>query len=338
MVCLAQMPRGPRITYPHAVFHVLNRFVDRHPFFVKDRDYRLFTDVYFDTAETFGIWTYAYDLLPNHFHIVLETPTGEISRFLQRFLTRAVQNMNVRHGRVGHLLQGRTKTLLVETDSYFETVMGYVLLNRVRSGLAKDVFSDAYNSVQEMIRTGNSRLARSPLWNYLFGHEFDMRNPHGEIRRCKKWLEELDVAKNEEQFKKGHRGSFLATEEFRKKVLQQTERRLIIRGMEYRRKTDRHLKTWTWAEVKKVAGQIVGDGRWRGIWKNETTAVRHIRWYIASVGAGWTFDQIRDLEGDRGASHSRYSVAIYEIRRAPQKKKLADDAIRQCLQTNKLTE
>jgi REP element-mobilizing transposase RayT len=156
------MPRGPRISYPNAVFHVINRFVDRHPFFRTRTDYLTFLDIYFDVAGTFGLWTYSYDLMPNHFHFVLETPSGEISKFLQRFLTRAVQHLNAKHGRVGHLLQGRTKTLLVEKDRYLSTVIGYVLLNRVRAGLAPDVFSDPYNSANELLTCGASRLAREP--------------------------------------------------------------------------------------------------------------------------------------------------------------------------------
>ena len=80
--------RGPRISYPHAVLHVINRFVDRHPFFQEPKDFELFLDIYFEVAKSFGMMTYAYCLMPNHFHIVLETPSGELSKFLQRFLTK----------------------------------------------------------------------------------------------------------------------------------------------------------------------------------------------------------------------------------------------------------
>jgi len=257
------MARGPRITYPHAIFHVLNRFVDKHPFFSKDRDYHDFLDAYFDTAKTFGIWTYAYDLVPNHFHIVLETPTGEISRFLQRFLTTAVQKLNAVHGRTGHLLQGRTKTLVVEKDRYFETVVGYVLLNRVRAGLARTVLSDPYNSAREMITRGKTRIARGPLWSYLFGHEFNSRRIDHEITLCRQWLNSLDADHNADEFEAGHHGSFLSSAQYRSTTLEHLERRQLEMGTKTRRKTDRHKKEWTWDEIIKACDNVLKKGQWR---------------------------------------------------------------------------
>ncbi|MBI4179870.1 transposase [bacterium] len=310
---------------------MINRFVDRHPFFTDNEDYRQFLDVYFENAATFGIWTYAYDLLPNHFHFVMETPSGEISRFLQRFLTSAVQKLNQRHKRVGHLLQGRTKTLLVQTDRYFHTVMGYALLNGVRAGLAKDVFSDTHNSVKEMLNPLRSRLARGPLWEYLFGRKFDLRRVHSEIRMCRRWLSELNVEGNAKEFRQGHRGSFLSTAVYREKVLRMIERRRDETGHKHRRETDRHRKSWTWPEIKIAADRAVEKSAWKGIWKNRETAVRHIRWYISIVGAGWTYEETCELEGAHGRSHSRRAVAIHAIRNTPRKKNIADRAISLCL-------
>jgi REP element-mobilizing transposase RayT len=325
------MPRGPRVSYPHAVFHVINRFVDRHPFFKVEEDYSQFLETYFETAATFGIWTYAYDLIPNHFHIVLETPSGEISRFLQRFLTEAVQRLNRRHKRIGHLMQGRTKTLLVQTDCYFHTVLGYVLLNGVRAGLARDVFSDPRNSVKEMFGRDSSRLARGPLWEYLFGREFDQRHVDREIRLCRTWLKGLDVEQNVADFRAGHKGGFLSTDTFRKKVLKMTERRKSGVGNCSRRKTDRHRKRWSWTEIRDAAERAVAGTKWRGMWRNHEAAVRHLRWYIAVAGAGWKYETVRVYEESPGLSHSRYAVAIHAIRTSPQKKNLAEKAVQLCL-------
>lgn len=332
------MSRGPRISYPNAVFHVINRFVDRHPFFQVDSDYRFFLDTYFDVADTFGMWTYAYDLMPNHFHFVLETPSGEISRFLQRFLTRSVQRLNRRHNRVGHLLQSRTKTLLIQTDSHFDTVIGYVLLNRVRAGLAKSVFSDRYNSAREMLTRGSSRIARGPLWEYLFGHEFNPRNIDQERAFCRKWLSNLDVDENRQKFAEGHHGAFLSTPAFRRNVLDQTERRLTIKENRARRKTDRHRILWKWQKIQDASRKILKAGGWKRIWRNEATAIRHIGWYVASVGAGWPYERIREIENESGISHSRYAMTVHNIRCSAPKAKLAQKAINLCIQIDRLTE
>lgn len=323
------MARGPRVTFPHAVFHVINRFVDRHPFFRKDQDYRNFLDIYFDEARTFGIWSYAYDLLPNHFHVVLETPSGEISKFLQRWLTRAAQGMNRRYGRVGHLFQGRTKTLIVQTDRYFGTLMGYTLLNRVRAGLARNVFSDRWNSVDEMLSLGESRLARGPLWEYLFGYTFDDRHAKRHVAECRRWLKSLDVTTNKLEFQEGHQGGFLSSPEYRRRILDRIERRQGDGRRGIRRKTDRHRIRWTWHKITKVAVKAVSKfGHLGGGWQSREVAIRQLSSYVAHVGGGWTWQEIRRAEAKEGRSRTGQAMAVSRMRTLPNKLKVADYAIR----------
>ncbi|MBI4180280.1 transposase [bacterium] len=317
------MPRGPRISYPDAIFHVLNRFVDRHPFFRTDDDYREFRDIFFEESKTFGVRIFAYDLLPNHFHFVLQTPSGDISRFLQRFLSRAAFRLNRRYGRVGHLFQGRSKTLLVEKEAYFACVMGYVLTNRVRAGLAKDVFSDKWNSVAEMLRRGPSRIARGPLWNYLFGVKFS----EDEIWRAREWLRSIDPSANYKHFNDGHRGSFLSSPEFRRSVLDRQERRRN-RGEGKKRKMDRRPKEWNWAMICKTARAVVEKREWQGIWKSRETAIRQLSWYVAFVGAGWSLRRILETSSEvKHLTISGISNAVHRIRKDKYRKSIADAMI-----------
>ena len=316
------MPRGPRISYPSAIFHVLNRFVDRHPFFRTDDDYRVFLDIFFEESKTFGLRIFAYDLLPNHFHFVLQTPSGEISRFLQRFLSRAAFRLNRRYGRVGHLFQGRTKTLLVEKEAYFECVMGYVLANRVRAGLAKDIFSDKWNSVAEMLKRSASRIARGPLWNYLFGVKFSEK----ELWRAREWLKSIDPAVNYEHFKDGHRGSFLSRSDFRRSVLDKQERRQSQRKGK-KRKNDREPKDWGWTMICDTAKAVIHRSEWLGIWKSRETAIRQLSWYAAFVGAGWPLRRILETSEEERLTISGISNAIHRIRNDGKRRLLADRII-----------
>lgn len=321
------MPRGPRISYPNAVFHVLNRFIDRHPFFQRDEDYREFLNIYFDEARTFGIRTFAYDLLPNHFHYVLQTPSGEISRFLQRFLSRAAIRLNRRHNRVGHLFQGRAKTLLVETDAYLETVMAYVLTNRVRAGLAPDVFHSPWNSVEEMLRVGPSRVSREALWPYLFQREFRETNALEEIARCEAWLRSIDPHLQYERFRSGHRGSFLSTPEFRRRILERHERRgrRPRKGRKgRRRKIDRAPIPWDWDVIQEqVRHALQNDEIPTGAWKNKNTMLRHLAWYIAFVEGRWSLRKIQTATRE-STSQASISSAINRIRRDEGKRKAAE--------------
>ena len=320
--------RGPRISYPHAVLHVINRFVDRHPFFKHPKDYELFLDIYFEVAGSFGLWTYAYCLMPNHFHIVLETPSGEISRFLQRFLTRVAKQLNRRRNRVGHLFQGRSKTLVVETDEYLSTVVGYVLTNPVRSGLSRDVFSYRWNSVGEMLKGKSSKIARNALWGYLFDQTFDERRPKASLEIGKKWLEDMNDVKTRLEFEEAHRGGFLSDATFRRGILNRLERRKSKAGGKTRRTTDRYLVKWDWEGMAVAADEALTKNRrsqtkWRG-----STAARQIRWYIAHEGACWTWDRIRASEEYPGAPISRFSMAVSRIKKDSEKKLIADLAIR----------
>ena len=322
------MPRGPRISYPHAVFHVINRFVDRHPFFRKDRDYQNFLDIYFEEAKPFGIWSYAYDLMPNHFHVVLETPSGEMSKSLQRWLTRAAQEMNRRYNRVGHLFQGRSKTLIVQTDRYFDVLMGYALLNRVRAGLANDVFSDRWNSVKEMLSLGESRLARGPLWEYLFGHPFDERHAKRHVAECRKWLQTLDVTENQIDFQEGHHGGFLSTPKYRHAILEKLERRQkdLIGGV--RRKTDRYRIQWDWGSITKASEKAVARfGHINCGWHDREQALRQVRWYVAHVGGGWTWNQLRQEDSKVGRGEAGQAMAVSRMRNLPKKRQIADHAV-----------
>lgn len=318
------MPRGPRITYPGAVFHVLNRFVDRHPFFRRDDDYKMFLETFIEEARNFSMLIFGYDLLPNHFHIILQDENGKISHFLQRFLSRVAQRLNQMRGRTGHLFQGRSKTLLIDTDNYFETGLGYVLLNRVRAGLAKDIFEDKWNSVREMLTRDRSCLARDELWGYLFGRAFDTGNPERELTRCRCWLRSLDVETNRKRFQDAHRGSFLGSENFRARVLRQIERRKIDRSAARRRKLDRKPHIQLTKEMIRTACEksVCADDLGRA-WKNTQTAVNHLEWFLLYTEALWTLDQIRNRCCEDGVDHSRVSMAIRAIRDSDSKTTVA---------------
>ncbi|OGH55329.1 MAG: hypothetical protein A3G34_11750 [Candidatus Lindowbacteria bacterium RIFCSPLOWO2_12_FULL_62_27] len=320
--------RGPRICYPGAVLHVINRFVDRHPFFKRPEDYRMFLDVYFSAAKTFGVKTYAYGLMPNHFHFVLETPSGDISRFLQRFLTCAAKKLNRTYGRTGHLFAGRSKTLIVQTDRYFRTVIAYVLLNPVRAGLAKDIFSYRWSSVGEMLGERPSRLDMAGLWAYLFDSDFGARPIKRRIAEIHRWLEDVDEESNQQAFEAAHRGGFLADKEFRQNILTRIERRKKRMEMQNLRKTDVRPSLWKWTDMDRAARQIVEKvRRLDHLWRNRTIAAQHIRWYLAHEGAGWSWEQVHVAEGHPGRVGSRYSVAVSRIRLDSRKGKIAEQAV-----------
>ena len=131
------MLRKPRIEYSGAVYHVMNRGDQGDLIFRDHLDYELFTAVLGECCRRTGWVVHAYVLMPNHFHMLLETPQGNLVNGMKWFLGAYTQKCNRRHGLSGHLFQGRYKAVIIESDGgrYFETVSTYVHLNPARARL-----------------------------------------------------------------------------------------------------------------------------------------------------------------------------------------------------------
>ena len=125
------MARSIRIEYEGAVYHVTIRGNERKALFKTDADRERFISVLSDSVDRYSIRLYLYTLMQNHAHFVLETPLGNLSRFMQRFQTAYTVYYNKRHNRSGHLMQGRFGASIVEEDLYILKLSRYVHLNPV---------------------------------------------------------------------------------------------------------------------------------------------------------------------------------------------------------------
>ena len=110
------MARPLRIEFPGAVYHITARGNSRQDIFIDDHDRELFLGVLGKVASRFQLVVYAYCLMGNHYHLLLETPEANLSKALRQLNGVFTQAFNRRHGRVGHVLQGRFKAILVEAD------------------------------------------------------------------------------------------------------------------------------------------------------------------------------------------------------------------------------
>ena len=129
------MARPLRIEFADAVYHVTARGNRQEPIFVDDADRRLFLDLLDQAFERFDASALAYCLMGNHYHLVLRTRQPNLSALMRHVNGIFTQRMNRRHGKVGHLFQGRFKAILVDRDAYLLEVCRYVDLNPVRAGL-----------------------------------------------------------------------------------------------------------------------------------------------------------------------------------------------------------
>jgi len=132
------MARALRLEYPGAIYHITARGNAKEPVYLDDADRRRYLKLLGEVVRREGWVLYGYCLMNNHYHLLLETPEGNLSEGMRRLNGVYTQQFNRRHGRVGHVFQGRYKSRLVEKESYLLELCRYIALNPVRAGLVKD--------------------------------------------------------------------------------------------------------------------------------------------------------------------------------------------------------
>jgi len=127
------MSRPLRIEFDGALYHVTSRGDRKEPIYDDDLDRIKFLETLGEVISTYSWLCHAYCLMGNHYHLVIETPSGNLSRGMRQLNGVYTQASNHRHGRVGHVFQGRFKAILVDRNSYFLELSRYVVLNPVRA-------------------------------------------------------------------------------------------------------------------------------------------------------------------------------------------------------------
>jgi REP element-mobilizing transposase RayT len=131
------MARPLRINYEGAFHHITARGNERKKIFLSKADYDTFLNFLKDASHKYGIIIHCYALMGNHYHLVVETPRGLLSRFMHDINSGYTTYFNIKRKRAGHLFQGRYRSLLVEKDSYLLELSRYVHLNPCRAGIAE---------------------------------------------------------------------------------------------------------------------------------------------------------------------------------------------------------
>lgn len=128
------MARKPRIEYPGAFYHVIARGNRRIKIFLDDEDREKFLRTVIKYKKKYDLVVYAYTLMDNHIHLLIETGRAPLSKAMQGMLQSYTQWHNRRYEKVGHLFQGRYKAILCDKGSYLLVLIRYIHLNPVRAG------------------------------------------------------------------------------------------------------------------------------------------------------------------------------------------------------------
>jgi len=145
------MARPLRIEFPGANYHITSRGNARQKIFIDDRDRRCFLSVLSHVTERSRWLVYAYCLMPNHYHLLLEITDKSLSSGMRLLNGVYSQRFNKNHNRVGHLLQGRFKSIIVDKESYRLELCRYIVLNPVRAGIASSPGDWKWSSYRAMM-------------------------------------------------------------------------------------------------------------------------------------------------------------------------------------------
>lgn len=145
------MTRPLRIQYPGAFYHITSRGNDRKDIFSDDKDRKKFLSYLQSSHERYSAVIHAYCLMSNHYHILLETPQGNLSQIIRHINGAYTIYFNSRHKRSGHLFQGRYKSILIEADEYASELSRYIHLNPLRAGITKQPDKYSWSSYRYYI-------------------------------------------------------------------------------------------------------------------------------------------------------------------------------------------
>jgi REP element-mobilizing transposase RayT len=131
------MARRPRIEFEGGFYHVITRGNQRQKVFLEEKDFLKYLEFLNDYKDRYGFWLYAYVLMSNHVHLLIETGQVPLSKVLQGINQRFTMYFNWKYATVGHLFQGRYKAILCDREAYLLSLVKYLHGNPVRARIVK---------------------------------------------------------------------------------------------------------------------------------------------------------------------------------------------------------
>lgn len=144
------MARPLRIQFAGAFYHITARGNERKSIYRRDGDRSMFIGFLMKSVELHRVRLFAFTLMDNHFHLLIQTPRANLAEFMHHLNVCYTGWFNHKHVRSGHLLQGRYKAFLIDADKYLMEVSRYVHLNRARARSVKSTdYHHRWQDVQQ---------------------------------------------------------------------------------------------------------------------------------------------------------------------------------------------
>jgi putative transposase len=195
------------------LYDVISRGNNRRKVFRTSSDYRRFTEIMQAQKSRTPFYLYAYCLMPNHIHLLIERREDSISKIMQRVLTSYSQYHNRKYNKIGHVFQGRYKSILCQTDGYLGELVRYIHLNPVRARMVRQAEEYEYSGHGEYIGMEGSGLVDvEPVLRHFGGTK------RRAIEVYRRFVEAATGDKRREEYYRATEGRMLGSEEFVKEV------------------------------------------------------------------------------------------------------------------------
>lgn len=153
------MSRPLRIEYPGAYYHVMNRGAGHQIIYAQDAHRELFLELLREIHEMFGVETHVYCLMDNHYHLLIRTPQGNLSRAMRHLNGVYTQRYNRLQKTDGALYRGRYKAILIDADAYLLNVSRYIHRNPIEADIVKRAERYPWSSYSAYIGE-----RKAPVW------------------------------------------------------------------------------------------------------------------------------------------------------------------------------
>ena len=163
------MARHLRAEVEGGLYHIIARGNNRQNIFHTEEDFKKFLSLLLTQKAKLGFYLYSYCLMSNHFHLLIERQAEPIGRIMQRVLTGYSQYHNRKYRKVGHVFQGRHKSILCEADRYLAELVRYIHLNPVRAKMVRKAERYQWSSQRAYLGIEKSELVDVDPVLRLFG-------------------------------------------------------------------------------------------------------------------------------------------------------------------------
>lgn len=313
------MGRPLRIEYPGALYHITSRGNEKKEIFLDSRDRKKFLEILEDYHERHGILIHSYVLMDNHYHLILETPKGNLLKVMHGINGGYTGYFNRRHGRVGHLFQGRYKGILVDKESYLLQLSRYVHLNPMRARIVERPELYEWSSYPAYIGKHKEKRCMEYSWVLSkFG-----KGKSAARRNYRKYVEEGLEGKIETPMKDLYAQVILGGEEFRENARKMVKRQKISDEIIEK---DRFTEKRSPEEIIKEVAQSFGIKEGKVLTRGKKEEGRKVAVYLIQRYSGLSNREIGEIFG--GMHYSSISKISMRLKDEMARNKYLDSLVK----------